>query len=176
MKLFIYKTLIVIFLAYILFEFTIGQQIKKFESKIDNLYSKQEREKIADKMKSSKSSMGTLAANISSEKMFNDENVVKVITHESLKENSFPLAKNFIRKINNHENVYHHLGIYCFETKILKKFVSFEQSENELENKLEQLRALDNNIKINVALANKSPIGVDTKEDYLAIKKIMQYK
>ncbi len=128
------------------------------------------------KMKSSKSSMGTLAANISSEKMFNDENVVKVITHESLKENSFPLAKNFIRKINNHENVYHHLGIYCFETKILKKFVSFEQSENELENKLEQLRALDNNIKINVALANKSPIGVDTKEDYLAIKKIMQYK
>ena len=57
-----------------------------------------------------------------------------------------------------------------------KKFVSFEQSENELENKLEQLRALDNNIKINVALANKSPIGVDTKEDYLAIKKIMQYK
>ena len=34
MKLFIYKTLIVIFLAYILFEFTIGQKIKKFESKI----------------------------------------------------------------------------------------------------------------------------------------------
>tara|TARA_Y100000310_G_scaffold310589_1_gene355995 strand:+ start:677 stop:946 length:270 start_codon:yes stop_codon:yes gene_type:complete len=51
MKLFIYKTLIVIFLAYILFEFTIGQQIKKFESKIDNLYSKQEREKIADKIR-----------------------------------------------------------------------------------------------------------------------------
>ena len=37
-------------------------------------------------------------------------------------------------------------------------------------------RALDNNININVALANKSPIGVDSKEDYLAIKKIMKYK
>ena len=37
-------------------------------------------------------------------------------------------------------------------------------------------RALDNNIDINVALANKSPIGVDSKEDYLAIKKIMKYK
>ena len=35
---------------------------------------------------------------------------------------------------------------------------------------------IDNDIKINVALANKSPIGVDTKEDYLAIKNIMKYK
>ena len=42
--------------------------------------------------------------------------------------------------------------------------------------KLEQLRALDNNIKINVALAKSSPIGVDTKEDFVAIKKIMEYK
>ena len=46
----------------------------------------------------------------------------------------------------------------------------------EVKNKLEQLRALDNNIKINVALANYSPIGVDTMEDYVAIKKIMEYK
>ena len=36
--------------------------------------------------------------------------------------------------------------------------------------------ALENNIKINVALAKTSPIGVDTKEDFLAIKKIMEYK
>ena len=34
----------------------------------------------------------------------------------------------------------------------------------------------DNNIKINVALAKSSPIGVDTEEDFLAIKKIMEYK
>ena len=51
MKLFIYKALIVVLLAYILFEFTIGQKIKKFESKIENLNSKQEREKIADKIR-----------------------------------------------------------------------------------------------------------------------------
>ena len=43
-------------------------------------------------------------------------------------------------------------------------------------NRLEQLRALDNNLKINVALAKYAPIGVDTEEDYLAIKKIMEYK
>ena len=41
---------------------------------------------------------------------------------------------------------------------------------------MEQLRALHNNIEIDVALASSSPIGVDTKEDYLALKKIMEYK
>ena len=58
----------------------------------------------------------------------------------------------------------------------LKKFVSLNQSQNEIENKLEQLRAIDNNIKINVSLAKESPIGVDTEEDFVAIKKIMEYK
>ena len=51
-----------------------------------------------------------------------------------------------------------------------------DHSMEEIENKLEQLRALDNKLKINVALAKTSPIGVDTEEDYLAIKKIMEYK
>ena len=45
-----------------------------------------------------------------------------------------------------------------------------------MENRLEQLRALDNNIKVNVGLAKCSPIGIDTMEDYLALKKIMEYK
>ena len=35
---------------------------------------------------------------------------------------------------------------------------------------------LDNQIKINAALAKESPIGVDTEEDFVAIKKIMEYK
>jgi len=51
-----------------------------------------------------------------------------------------------------------------------------DQSVREKKNKLEQLRALDNKFKINVALAKSSPIGVDTEEDYIAIKKIMEYK
>jgi len=78
--------------------------------------------------------------------------------------------------MKNKDNVFHHLGIYCYELQTLKKFISFNQSKNEVENKLEQLRALDNNININVAQATKSPIGVDTEEDYIAIKKIMKYK
>ena len=82
-----------------------------------------------------------------------------------------------MRKSNSFDkNVYHHLGIYCYQIETLKNFVSLDQSQNEINNKLEQLRALDNGIKINVSLSNESPIGVDTKEDCLAIKKIMEYK
>ena len=74
------------------------------------------------------------------------------------------------------QNIYHHIGIYCYELQTLKKFVSFKQTNKELENKLEQFRALDNGIDINVGLASRSSIGVDTEEDFLAIKKIMKYK
>ena len=68
------------------------------------------------------------------------------------------------------------IGIYSYKVDALKKFANLDQTKNEKENKIEQLRALDNGLKVNVALAKFSPIGVDTEEDYLAIKKIMEYK
>ena len=124
-----------------------------------------------------KSKIGTLASKISDKKIFDKESVVKVITKEKLVENVFSEALNFKRKlIDKNTNIYHHLGIYCYELETLKKFVTLNQSQNEINNKLEQLRALDNDIKINVALAESSPIGVDTVEDFVAIKKIMEYK
>ncbi len=130
------------------------------------------------KMKLNQSKMGTLAAQIDNNDMYVNESVVKVEIKETFEKNSFPLAENFMRNSENlkKDNIYHHIGIYCYEVETLKKFVSYKQSKNELENKLEQLRALDNDIKINVALANRSPVGVDTEEDYIAIKKIMKYK
>ena len=84
--------------------------------------------------------------------------------------------KHFQATYNTKKNIYHHLGIYCYQLKTLENFVSLSRSQNEVEYRLEQLRALDNNIKINVTLAKSSPIGVDTKDDFLAIKKIMEYK
>ena len=60
--------------------------------------------------------------------------------------------------------------------ELKRNIKNFDQTKNEVEYRLEQLRALDNGIKINVALAKSSPIGIDTEEDYLALKKIMEYK
>ena len=120
--------------------------------------------------------MGTLAAKIKNLKDLNNKNIVKVITKHPLNNDEFSEAKTFMRISSDVKNIYHHLGIYCYSTETLKKFVELNQSKNEIKNKLEQLRALDNNITINVAIAKSSPIGVDTKEDYVALKKIMEYK
>ena len=121
--------------------------------------------------------LGTLASKIDQKEVLKNQDVVKVITNKSLDLSEFPLALNFLRKSEkNIKNIYHHLGIYCYHIETLKKFVSLKRTSNEIKNRLEQLRALDNNINVNVALAKSSSIGVDTKEDYVAIKKIMEYK
>jgi 3-deoxy-manno-octulosonate cytidylyltransferase (CMP-KDO synthetase) len=133
---------------------------------------------LNDLMINSDSEVGTLAAIIQNDKMLNNKNVVKVITESKLEKNNFPIALNFTREnsLINNKNIYHHIGIYSYKVNTLEKFVRLDQTDREKQNKLEQLRALDNKLKINVALAKSSPIGVDTEEDYLAIKKIMEYK
>ena len=123
------------------------------------------------------SKLGTLASIIVDKKIYGDKNTVKVLTKEKLDNTNFPEATNFMRKVDGlNENIYHHLGVYCYQKEVLKTFVSFNQSSNEIKNNLEQLRAIDNDITINVALAKTSSIGIDTEEDLVAIKKIMEYK
>ena len=124
------------------------------------------------------SDIGTLGTEIKDEKIFTNKNIVKVATKEKLKNKNSSLATSFKRKhfYKDDENVYQHIGVYAYNIKSLQIFVKLDQSQSEIENGLEQLRALDNNLKINVTLAKSSPIGVDTKEDYLALKKNMEYK
>ncbi len=132
--------------------------------------------RLNDKMLQNRANIGTIAAMIKDNKNLKNENIVKVITENNLVENNFPKGISFLRKSEETENIYHHIGVYCYSKDALEKFVQLSQSKNEIEYRLEQLRALDNNIDINVSLAKSSPIGVDTEEDYLALKKIMEYK
>ena len=123
------------------------------------------------------SSIGTLAAKIEDQKIFFNENIVKVKTQDKLDNKNSSLALLFKRNsVKEEENIYHHIGIYAYRVETLEKFINLNQSKNEITNRLEQLRAIDNNLKINVALAKSASIGVDTEEDYLALKKIMEYK
>ena len=118
---------------------------------------------LHNQMIKTKSKIGTLGSKITNKNLYDQHNVVKVITKESLENSEFPDAINFMRTSKNiSKNIYHHLGVYCYQAETLEKFVSLQQSSNEIKNKLEQLRALENDIKINVSLAKKSSIGVDT--------------
>ena len=131
---------------------------------------------LHEKMLKNHSDLGTLGAKLKENKNLKNKNIVKVATEKSLEDHYFPRAVSFSRISNHMNNIYHHIGIYCYSKECLEKFVHLDQSKNEIKNRLEQLRALDNNIDINVSLAMSSPIGVDTEEDYLALKKIMEYK
>ncbi len=124
-----------------------------------------------------KPEIGTLASEIDNKSKLNNENIVKVITDSKITNENFPIALDFKRKVNDfNSNIYHHLGIYAYKPDVLKRIIKFKQTKNEIKNRLEQLRALENGIKINVALAKFCPIGIDTMEDYLDLKKILEYK
>ena len=134
--------------------------------------------KLNNMMIESSSNIGTLASEIIDKKMFRNTNIVKVITEKKLSNEASSFALSFTRShdLKKVENIYHHIGVYAYKVNILEKFINLNQTKNEIEKKLEQLRALENNLKINVTLAKSSPIGIDTNQDYLALKKIMEYK
>ena len=126
-------------------------------------------------MNKGKCDIGTLASTFSSEAELTDKNNVKVAVKDKLKANSFGKATDFFRTSSNTlKNIYHHVGIYAFTNKALVRYVSLERSKLELERKLEQLRALENDMSIHVGYINSSPLSVDTKNDLNEVKKIME--
>ena len=124
------------------------------------------------------SEIATLACKLNDKKKINNENVVKVETFDELEKKRISKAIKFTRNIQvlDSQKIYQHIGIYHYKVSILKKFIELPQTNNEIKFKLEQLRALENNINIDVILANSAPIGVDTENDYIEIKKLMEYK
>ena len=119
--------------------------------------------------------IGTLASSFSSKKELADENNVKVVVNRKIDNNNFSEATDFFRSsTKTFENFYHHVGIYAFTNKALIRYVSLERSKLELERKLEQLRALENNMSIHVGYINSSPLSVDTESDLIKVKKIME--
>ena len=126
------------------------------------------------------SDLATLACKIDASKQdkYSNSNIVKVVTQEDLQKKNISKAVKFERIIDAEKNnyIYQHIGIYIYKKSILKKFVKLNQTENEKVKKLEQLRALENGINIDVIFAKTIPIGVDTKEDYVELKNLMEYK
>jgi 3-deoxy-manno-octulosonate cytidylyltransferase (CMP-KDO synthetase) len=70
----------------------------------------------------------------------------------------------------NAPRYYHHIGIYGYPVEVLEKFVSLRPSNLENIEKLEQLRALENDIKIRIKCVDNIPLSIDTPEDLEAAK------
>ena len=126
-------------------------------------------------MQEGKCDIGTLASAFSSDDELTDENNVKVAVKEQLFTGKFSEAIDFFRvEKKKYENYFHHVGIYAFTNKALVRYVSLKRSKLELERKLEQLRALENSMSIHVGYINSSPLSVDTKNDLMEVRKIME--
>ena len=104
-------------------------------------------------------SMATLYSDLISKSDINNPNIVKVVVRNGI-------ALNFFRNTKLQKNLFIHQGVYAFKYKILKDFISWKPSENEKKFKLEQFRAMDNGVKINVLKSvSEVHLGVDTEED-----------
>ncbi len=103
--------------------------------------------------------IGTLAAVIHDEGEKKDPAVVKIALSGSR-------ALYFSRATipAGEGPIYHHIGIYAYRRAALEKFVSLPPSPLELREKLEQLRAVEAGMRIDVAVVDTVPLGVDTPD------------
>ena len=109
--------------------------------------------------------IGTLAAEISEAQERGNPNVVKVV--------GSPVAPGRLRALyftratapSGEGPLYHHIGLYAYRRAALARFVGLPPSPLEQREKLEQLRALEAGMRIDVSVVASVPLGVDTPED-----------
>lgn len=109
--------------------------------------------------------IATLAAEITEEAERSNPNVVKVV--------GSPVADGRLKALYftratapyGEGPLYHHIGIYAYRRAALARFVALPPSPLELREKLEQLRALEAGMRIDVSIVNAVPLGVDTPAD-----------
>jgi 3-deoxy-manno-octulosonate cytidylyltransferase (CMP-KDO synthetase) len=68
---------------------------------------------------------------------------------------------------------YHHIGLYAYRRSALERFVKLPPSAGERHERLEQLRALDNGMRIDAMVVKSVPFGVDTPEDLEKARKLL---
>ena len=100
-------------------------------------------------------------------------NVSAIVAHgkkENLSVGDLVSALYFTRTPNPYpQSLYKHLGLYLYKKAALETFITLPQSRLELEEKLEQLRALENGLKISCLFVDDQVISVDTERDLAAL-------
>jgi len=131
---------------------------------------------LATHMKNNLCDIATLASDFENNKEIKDSNVVKVLAADNIKKKNFSKALDFFRTSNKptNETTYHHVGIYAFTNKALIRYVGLKRSNLEIKRKLEQMRALENQMNIDVGYINTCPLSVDTEKDLETIREMMK--
>ncbi len=124
----------------------------------------------------SKADLATLAVVISDEAEKINPSIVKVI--------GTPIGEGLLRALYftrvtapyGDGPLYHHIGLYAWRRSALQRFVSLPPSTLEKRESLEQLRALEDGMRIDVAIVDSVPLGVDTPADLERARQILAPK
>lgn len=120
--------------------------------------------------------IATLTVEIEDEDEKNNPNVVKVVG--SPLSDTRLKALYFTRTTAPHGNgpLFHHIGLYAYRRAALEKFVSLPPSTLEKRESLEQLRALEAGMRIDVEIVKSVPLGVDTPADLEKARRLLAAK
>jgi 3-deoxy-manno-octulosonate cytidylyltransferase (CMP-KDO synthetase) len=118
--------------------------------------------------------VSTLACEMTDHDEINSKSIVKAIADID-PNTKIGRAINFTRtpEASINGNYLHHIGLYAYTRSALEKFVHLAPSTREIDQKLEQLRALDNQMRIDIQLIDFLPLGVDTPEDLEKMQKLI---
>jgi 3-deoxy-manno-octulosonate cytidylyltransferase (CMP-KDO synthetase) len=117
--------------------------------------------------------ISTLAAEITKESERTNPNVVKLV--------GTPIGPNRMRALYftratapfGDGPLYHHIGLYGYRRAALRRFVSLPPSVLERRERLEQLRALEDGMRIDAAIVDTVPLGVDTPADLEEARRVL---
>lgn len=112
-----------------------------------------------------KMDIATMASPMTDEEDIHDPNAVKVIFNKNKHAIYFSRLPIPYPMADAKANYFRHVGIYAYRRNALEKYVNLPQSDLELSERLEQLRALENGMVIGIGLTTDTPISVDTPSD-----------
>jgi 3-deoxy-manno-octulosonate cytidylyltransferase (CMP-KDO synthetase) len=117
--------------------------------------------------------IATLAAEIHTEEEATNPNVVKAVGSPIGERRLRALYFTRARAPHGDGSRYHHIGLYAYRRAALERFVALPPSPLEQQEKLEQLRALEAGMRIDIAIVNTVPRGVDTPADLETARRIL---
>ena len=121
-----------------------------------------------------KADISTLLREIKDEEEAQNPNLVKCVFDVNNYAMYFSRSKIPYERNTGKSKIYGHLGIYGYKREALFKMTQLPQTTYEMAESLEQLRALQNGMKIKIAIVDNIPVGIDTMEDFEKFKKMVE--
>ena len=121
-----------------------------------------------------KADISTLVREIKDVEEVQNPNLVKCVFDFNNYAMYFSRSKIPFERNVGKSKFYGHLGIYGYKRDALMKMTQLSQTPYEMAESLEQLRALQNGMKIKVGIVENVPVGIDTMEDFEKFKALVE--